>query len=197
MSRTCLWVSFSSNTAAGQDTLPGRSRLSYRISSELTGHTYSPRWLSEEEEWRLADLITALKKKDANPSRRKLPVTHSVMNAMQAAANLRSLQEFQLVTMCRVARDALLRGIELTKLHVGNISWNPSQTEATLTIHFSKSRKRIDEPERVIICDYGPAPTPPSSESTFGSWAWTTRPPPFHCGRSSMTSRRSPGPRRR
>jgi hypothetical protein len=117
---------------------------------------YSSRWLTDEETWRLTDLITTLKKKDANPSRRKLPVTHTVMNAMQAAANLRSHQEFQLVTMCRVARDALLRGCELTKLLIGNISWNSSRTEATLTLHYSKAHKRVNEPERVIICDYGP-----------------------------------------
>jgi hypothetical protein len=117
---------------------------------------YSSSWLTEEEQRRLTDLITTLKKKDANPSRRKLPITHVVMNAMQAAANLRSHQEFQLVTMCRVARDALLRGVELTKLLVGEVEWNASRSEATITLHYSKAHKKVDEPERVIITDYGP-----------------------------------------
>lgn len=117
---------------------------------------YSTRWLSEEETWRLADLITTLKKKDANPPRQKLPVTHAVMNAMQAAANLHNHQDFQLVTMCRVARDALLRGVELTNLLIGEIQWNLYRTEATISIHYSKAHKRMDEPERVTISDYGP-----------------------------------------
>jgi hypothetical protein len=117
---------------------------------------YTHTWLSEEETWRLADLITALKKKGANPSRRKLPITHVVMDAMQASADLRNHQEFQLVTMARVARDALLRGVELIKLRIGEIEWNTSRSEATLILYYSKAHKQVNEPERVIITDYGP-----------------------------------------
>jgi len=117
---------------------------------------YSQHWLSEEETGRVTDLITTLRKKDANPSRQKLPITHRVMNAMQAAADLSNHQDFQLITMCRVARDALLRGGELTKLLIGEVSWNASRTEATLHLHYSKAHKHLDTPERVIISDYGP-----------------------------------------
>lgn len=118
---------------------------------------YSSSWLTEEENWRLKDLITTLHKKDANPSRQKLPITHQVMNAMQSVADLTSHQDFQLMTMCRVARDALLRGVELTKLLIGEVSWNANRTEATLHLHYTKAHKELDAPERVIITDYGPA----------------------------------------
>ena len=117
---------------------------------------FSSNWLSEEESWRLNDLITSLRKKDATPSRQKLPITHRVMDAMQAVADLSNHQDFQLVTMCRVARDALLRGVELCKLLIGEVTWNASRTEATLHLHYSKAHKERSAPERVIISDYGP-----------------------------------------
>jgi hypothetical protein len=78
------------------------------------------------------------------------------MDAMQAVADLSNHQDFQLVTMCRVARDALLRGVELCKLLIGEVTWNASRTEATLHLHYSKAHKERSAPERVIISDYGP-----------------------------------------
>ena len=117
---------------------------------------FSSNWLSEEESWRLNDLTTTLRKKDATPSRQKLPITHHVMDAMQAAANLSNHQDFQLVTMGRVARDALLRGVELCKLLIGEVEWNASRTEVTICLHYSKAHKLLNAPERVTISDYGP-----------------------------------------
>jgi integrase len=118
---------------------------------------YSSQWLNYEDSCRLADLIKSLKKRDANPLRQKLPITHEVMSAIQASADLTSHQDFQHIVMSRVARDALLRGAELISLRMGQITWNETRTEATVSIVYSKAHKRMDKPERVIISDYGPS----------------------------------------
>lgn len=119
--------------------------------------SYSTEWLDQESVWRLQDLITSLRKRDPVPSRQKLPITHQVMNDIQAVADLTNYREFQHVVMSRVARDALLRGMELVALRVGEISPNDDFTAATIIIHYSKAHKRVSEPETVIITDYGPS----------------------------------------
>lgn len=116
---------------------------------------YSPVWLDEESAWRLQDVVTSLRKRDPVPSRRKLPCTNAVLRSVEQAANLRNHQDFQHITMSRVAHDALLRGAELTHLRVGAIEWGPGRKSATINIHYSKAHKRVDHPERVTILDYG------------------------------------------
>jgi len=82
-------------------------------------------------------------------------MTHEVMNAVQAVANMHSFKDYQHIVMSRVARDALLRGTELINLQVGEITWNQDRTTTTIAINYSKSHKRVHQPERVIIKDYG------------------------------------------
>ena len=116
---------------------------------------YSSEWLDHESLCRLADLTTALKKKDTNKSKQKLPITHQVMDAIQAVADMTKYPDFQHVVMSRVARDALLRGAELTSMRIGEITWNHDRSQATIAIHGSKAHKRVHEPERITITDYG------------------------------------------
>jgi hypothetical protein len=118
---------------------------------------YSSEWLKQESLLRLADLITALKKKDANKSKQKLPITHDVMDAIERAADMTQYPDFQHVVMSRVARDALLRGAEVIAMRIGEITWNHDCTQATIAIHGSKAHKVVHEPERITICDYGPS----------------------------------------
>ena len=118
---------------------------------------YSREWLDHEGEQRLADLTTSLKKRDPTPSKQKLPITHQVMRDIESVANLRDHEEFQHIVMCRVARDALLRGAELVALRRGEVAWNVDRSQATIKVFYSKAHKRMDKSEDVIISDYGPS----------------------------------------
>lgn len=112
--------------------------------------------LSEADAYRLSDVIRGLQKHDRSAPLRKLPITHQVLSAMQAKANLRHLRHFQCITMCRVAHDALLRGLELESLLSGHLTWSPDRQQVTLTIHLSKANKS-GPPERITLTDYGPS----------------------------------------
>ena len=112
--------------------------------------------LSEADAYRLADVIRGLQKHDRSAPQRKLPITHQVLLAMQAKANMRNLRHFQCITMCRVAHDALLRGSELESLLSGCLSWSTDRSQVTITIHLSKANKS-GPPEKVTLSDYGPA----------------------------------------
>ena len=116
--------------------------------------SYSDTWLDGEGEYRLRDLITSLRKHDQSPPMRKLPITHDVMDKIQAAGDTTDLRHFQHISVSRVARDALLRGKELIKLRVGEMRWNADRTKVTITIHHSKANK-FGPPELVTNCDYG------------------------------------------
>lgn len=116
--------------------------------------THSDEWLDSDSEHRLRDLITSLRKHDQSPPARKLPITHDVMDKIQAAGDTRDPRHFQHVCMSRLARDALLRGKELLKLRIGEIRWNAERSKATIIIHHSKANKD-GPPECIIICDYG------------------------------------------
>lgn len=114
-------------------------------------------WLDEESALRLQDVITALRKRDPVPSKRKLPCTHDVLLRLERTANTRSYQDYQHVTMSRLAHDALLRGKELISLLVGTIKWSADRQSVTVVVHYSKAHKRVDKPEEVVIVDYGPS----------------------------------------
>lgn len=111
-------------------------------------------WLSEGERARLDDVIAGLKKYDRTASARKLPMTHDVLAAIQAVADMTSLQHYQHLTMARVAHDALLRGAELIKLRVADLGWSLDGKAVTIHIHLSKANK-VGPSERVTITDYG------------------------------------------
>lgn len=112
--------------------------------------------MSTADAFRLTDVIRGLQKHDRSAPQRKLPVTHSVLRAMEGKANLRNLRHYQCLTMCRVAHDALLRGIELENLLSGHLAWNADRSQVTIHIHFSKANK-IGPPEQVTLTDYGPS----------------------------------------
>lgn len=112
-------------------------------------------WFDERTKARLDDVITGLQKYDRSAPARKLPVTHKVMNDIEAAADMTNHRHYQHVTMSRVARDALLRGSELIKLRRADIIWSNDRQKVTLVIHLSKAHK-TGRAERVTITDYGP-----------------------------------------
>lgn len=114
-------------------------------------------WLDEYSALRLHDVITSLRKTDPVPPRRKLPCTHDVLLRMERTANPRQHSDYQIITMCRTAHDALLRGGELVNLRVGHARWSPDRTSVTLTVHYSKANKRVAQPEQITIVDYGPS----------------------------------------
>lgn len=111
-------------------------------------------WLSEGDKARLDDVIAGLKKYDRTPSARKLPMTHDVLDAVQAVADMTVLRHYQHITMARVAHDALLRGVELVKLRVADLKWAQDGKAVTLLIHLSKANK-VGPVERVTISDFG------------------------------------------
>lgn len=111
-------------------------------------------WLSDGDKARLDDVIAGLKKYDRTPSARKLPMTHAILDAVQAVADMTTLQHYQHITMARVAHDALLRGAELVKLRVADLLWSQDGKAVTLLIHLSKANKEGIE-ERVTISDFG------------------------------------------
>lgn len=111
-------------------------------------------WLSDGDQARLEDVIAGLKKFDRTSPARKLPMTHDVLAAIQAVADMASAQHYQHVTMARVAHDALLRGAELIKLRVADLEWAPDGKAVTLHIHLSKANK-VGPSEKVTISDYG------------------------------------------
>lgn len=112
--------------------------------------------LSEADAYRLSDVIRGLQKHDRSAPLRKLPITHQVLQSMQVCANMRNLRHFQCITMCRVAHDALLRGIELESLLSGHLTWSDDRRQVTLTIHLSKANKS-GPPEKITLTDYGPS----------------------------------------
>lgn len=111
-------------------------------------------WLADGDKARLDDVISGLKKYDRTPSARKLPMTHDILDAVQAVADMTTLQHYQHITMARVAHDALLRGAELVKLRVADLLWSQDCKMVTLLIHLSKANK-VGIEERVTISDYG------------------------------------------
>ena len=111
-------------------------------------------WLSEGDKARLDDVIAGLKKYDRTATARKLPMTHDVLDAVQAVADMTVLQQYQHITMARVAHDALLRGVELIKLRVADLQWAQDGKSVTLLIHLSKANK-VGPVERVTISDFG------------------------------------------
>ena len=116
---------------------------------------YSAQWLDEESILRLEDLITGLKKFDRSTPRRKLPMTHQVIADIAATADLSTVHDYQCITMCKVAHDALLRGVELMTLKVGDLVWSQDQQQVTIALHLSKVNK-TGPPEQVTLHDYGP-----------------------------------------
>lgn len=117
---------------------------------------HSPVWLDYANEFRLADLITGLKKHDTTEVRRKQPMTHHVLDKTERVADMTKLYYRQHLTMARLAHDALLRGGELVKLRLCDLEWNAARTEVAITIHYSKCNKTA-HPERVRLQDYGPS----------------------------------------
>lgn len=146
LSHYCKWLG---NTARSIATILSHLKRANRA--------YSKEWLDPESQRRLNDVITTLKKRDSNESKQKLPITHKVMSDIEAAADLSRLDDFQHIVMSRVARDVLLRGVELVALNIGGITWNTSRSQVTVSLSYSKAHKRVDVPERVIITDYGPS----------------------------------------
>lgn len=116
---------------------------------------HSPVWLDYLNEYRLADLISGLKKHDTTEVRRKLPMTHDVLDKLERATDMTKLLYRQHLTMARLAHDALLRGGELVKLRLCDLEWNADRTRVDITIHYSKCNKTA-HPERVRLQDYGP-----------------------------------------
>lgn len=116
--------------------------------------SYSNEWLDARSEQRLEDVIKGLKKFDRSQPRRKLPMTHNILSDIAAVADMRSIRDFQHVTMSRVAHDALLRGTELINLKVGDLLWSEDETQVTIVIHLSKANK-TGPAERVTLRDYG------------------------------------------
>jgi len=111
-------------------------------------------WLSDGDQARLDDVTAGLKKFDRSSPARKLPMTHDVLAATQAVADMSSVLHYQHVTMARVAHDALLRGAELIKLRVADLEWASDGKSVTLHIHLSKANK-VGPSEKVTISDYG------------------------------------------
>ena len=140
---------------------------------------YSVEWLDQESLFRLADLTMALKKQDTTPSKQKLPVTHQVMVAIEAAADLRKHADFQHIVMSRVARDALMRGVEVAAMRIGEITWNHDRTTATIAIHYSKAHKRAHAPERVTMSDYGRSSGVAYLREYFRVMRLDTKPPAY------------------
>ena len=116
---------------------------------------YGP-WLGDEAEWRLQGVVATLRKRDPVPSRQKLPRTHKVLGSAERVANLRPHQQYQVVVVARVAHGALLRGIELVRLRLGNTRWSADRRQLTTAIFYSKAHKQVAEPELVTTTDYGP-----------------------------------------
>ena len=112
--------------------------------------------LSEADKFRLDDVITGLRKHDRSEPQRKLPITHTVLRAIEAKATMTNRRHFQYVTMCRVAHDALLRGTELLDLLAGHLVWNADRSQVTITINLSKANK-TGPAEQVTLSDYGPS----------------------------------------
>jgi hypothetical protein len=117
---------------------------------------YSNQWLDDESLLRIDDLITGLKKYDRSVPRRKLPMTHATIAAITAVSDMYQVRDYQHITMCKVAHDALLRGSELMRLKVGDLIWSQDQKQVTVVIHLSKSNKH-GAPEHVTLHDYGPS----------------------------------------
>jgi hypothetical protein len=105
----------------------------------------------------LGDVVTSLRKYDKSEPRRKLPVTHAILQAVQGRADMRSLLNYQLITMGRVAHDALLRGCELIGLKRGHLVWSHDRSQVRVIIHNSKAHKTGGKAEGVILSDYGPS----------------------------------------
>ena len=116
---------------------------------------YSVEWLDAADQLRLDDLKVGLSKYDRSAPARKLPITHKVMADMQRVADMSNAHHYQVVTMGRVARDALLRGGELIGFKVGHIEWSRDGTQVTLYVHYSKVNKH-GPCEQIILKDYGP-----------------------------------------
>lgn len=136
-------------------------------------------WLDDDAAFRIHDVITTLRKTDPVPSKQKLPCTHDVLNRVQRVAQLRHHGDFQHISMSRVAHDALLRGIELTLLRIGNIKWSPDRTRVTIAIHYSKAHKQVAQPEWVTIVDYGPSSGVAWLRRYWNVMQLDTRPPAY------------------
>ena len=112
--------------------------------------------LSQADKDRLDDVVTGLQKHDHSQPKQKRPMTHTVLNAMQAVADMTKLRHFQHLTMSRVAHDALLRGGELITLLAGQLIWSADKRQVTIIVHNSKAHKK-GPAEHVTITDYGPS----------------------------------------
>ena len=112
-------------------------------------------WLDAVDEARLDDLVAGLKKFDRSAPRRKLPMTHKVLADLQAQVDMTDPRGYQHIVMAKVAREVMLRGMELIKLKVGDLVWSADRTEVTIIIHLSKANKH-GPPEQVILRDHGP-----------------------------------------
>ena len=115
---------------------------------------HSDQWLDAASQARLDDVIAGLKKYDHTPSNRKLPMTSTVLTAVQRVADMTCLQHYQHIVMSRVAREALLRGAELINLKIGDVIWAADASTATIVIHQSKANK-TGSPEHVILTNHG------------------------------------------
>lgn len=115
---------------------------------------HSAEWMDDASQARLDDLKAGLQKFDRSTPARKLPVTHKVLADVQRVADMSNAHYYQVITMGRLAHDALLRGVELIALKLKDIEWSSAKDQVTVNVHLSKANK-VGSHEKIIIMDYG------------------------------------------
>jgi len=114
-------------------------------------------WLHGLDSFLNKDLERALAKKDTHTPRRKLPITFEILQKLLPVTRNGSLQDLQVMAMCTLAHDGLLRGGELCTLRLHDLRWlTPARDAFDLTIHKSKCNK-TGPPEVIFLQSY-PAP---------------------------------------
>lgn len=115
-------------------------------------------WLDATSLARLQRVIRGVQKYDHSVPRRKLPITYAVLDDMINAARRRgaTAATLQLMAMCLVAHNGLMRGSEICKLRYGDILYTTADcTRATAFMHKTKANKTGPR-EEALLRDFGP-----------------------------------------